>query len=127
MGEAQLPSSQLAIVDSGSTYVVGPNDAVGEIAEINGATCFVRQGDDENPINVPCDSPEGFDAAAIQCDKPFYDLVFKIDGETYRLSKEDLLMDIETVEGVCILRLQGSNEMQVGPVAFRVVPNAALL
>lgn len=108
-----LPTSDLAIVDSGSTYIVGPNAAIAVIAEVNFATCF-QIPPIGNPEIVSCASPDGFDAAAIDCDWPFYDIEFKADGETYRLSKRDLLLDIETDLGdVCILRLMGSNDLPV--------------
>jgi cathepsin D len=111
VGGTDMPSSSLAVVDSGSTYVVGPSEAVGQIAKINGATCYTM-APGENPLQVDCDDPDGFDAAQVDCEKPFFDLEFKADGATYRLTKEDLLLDISTSQGdVCLLRLQGSNDI----------------
>mmetsp|Transcript_1347 Transcript_1347/g.3398 ORF Transcript_1347/g.3398 Transcript_1347/m.3398 type:complete len:293 (+) Transcript_1347:2-880(+) len=111
VGGVQLPSSSLALVDSGSTYIVGPSDAIGAIAQVNNAICF-SMVPNRDPQQIPCDSPFGFDAAAVDCDQPFFDLEFQADGVTYRLNKHDLLLDIETSLGdVCILRLQGSNEI----------------
>ena len=111
VGGTQMPSSSLAVVDSGSTYVVGPSEAVGQIAQINGANCFESMPG-KDPIPVACDSPGGFDAAAVDCDKPFFDLEFKANGVTYVLNKEDLLLTVATSQGtVCLLRLQGSNDI----------------
>lgn len=112
VGGTPMPSSQLAIVDSGATHVVGPNEAIGLIAKLNGATCYNTGPDSsEEPAEVDCAS--GFDIAAIECDKPFFDLEFQADGMTYRLSKEDLIQDVETSLGdVCLLKLQGGNGMQ---------------
>ena len=111
VGGTQMPSSTLAIVDSGSTYVVGPSEAVGQIAQINGADCF-ESVPGKDPIPVACDSPDGFDAAAVDCDKPFFDLEFKANEVTYVLNKEDLLLTVATSQGtICLLRLQGSNDI----------------
>ena len=111
VGGAQMPSSNLAVVDSGSTFVVGPRDAIGQIAKINGANCFVMVPGAE-PELVDCDSPDGFDAAYVVCDRPFFDLEFKADGTTYLLSKEDLVLRIKTSQDdICMLRLQGTNDM----------------
>jgi len=111
VGGAEMPASQLAVVDSGSTYIVGPTEAIGQIAQINGAECFIME-DGGEAIEVKCDAASGFDAAAVDCDAPFFELEFVADGQTYTLSKNDLLLDIETSLGdVCVLRLMGSNDI----------------
>lgn len=111
VGGALLPSSELALVDSGSTYIVGPGAAVQKIAEVNGATCFVMPPGAE-PQAIACDSPSGFDAAALECDAPMLSLEFRADGATYTLEKEDLISRLETPQGdICILRIQASNDI----------------
>mmetsp|Transcript_13783 Transcript_13783/g.19872 ORF Transcript_13783/g.19872 Transcript_13783/m.19872 type:complete len:258 (+) Transcript_13783:1160-1933(+) len=104
-----MPSSQLAIVDSGSTYIVGPTSAIGIIAEMNGAQCYSLVPN-QDPVHVSCESK--FDAATIECDQPFFDLEFHSDGAVYRLTKEDLLREIDTSIGkVCIIRIQGNDQL----------------
>jgi cathepsin D len=114
VGGVAMPSSKLAILDSGSTHVVGPNEAVGLIAKSNGAECFKLPSTKSNqePISVDCSSD--FDVAGIDCDKPFYDLEFRADGITYLLTKEDLIQEVQSSQGpVCLLRLQpGGDELQ---------------
>lgn len=109
VGGSSMPSSQLAIVDSGASHIVGPNDAVGLIAQLNNAECFNMPKDSfSNPVSVDCSSD--FDIATVDCDQPFFDLEFQADGVIYHLTKEDLLNRVETSMGnVCILRLQGGH------------------
>lgn len=111
VGGTAMPSSQLAIVDSGSSNIVGPKDAVGLIAQLNGAECFnMPDGRNSDPVSVDCS--EGFDIATIDCDRPFFDLEFQADGAVYHLTKEDLIKTIETNKGdVCIIRLQAGLEL----------------
>jgi cathepsin D len=111
VGGTAMPSSQLAIVDSGSTHIVGPSEAIGLIAQLNGAECFnMPNGDSSSPVSVDCS--EGFDVAAIECDRPFFDLEFQADGEVYHLTKEDLVKNIETSIGnLCILKLQAGIDL----------------
>jgi cathepsin D len=107
-----LPSSEIAIVDSGSTFLVGPSDAVSAIAITNEMDCFDLSNPDE-PEFVDCDSPEGFDAAAADCALPMYDLEFTVDGVTHRLTKEDLLVVVETTLGpICILRVMSDLQLR---------------
>ena len=112
VGGTSMPSSQLAIVDSGSTNIVGPDEAVGFIAQLNNAECFNVQADTNvDPVSVDCAS--GFDIAAVDCDQPFFDLEFQSDGVTYRLGKDELIQNVETsVGGVCILKLQSGSGME---------------
>jgi cathepsin D len=111
VGGTSMPSSQLAIVDSGSTHIVGPREAIGLIAQLNGAECFsLPDGDASSPISIDC--LEEFDIAAIECDRPFFDLEFQADGEVYHLTKEDLVKSIETSIGnLCILKLQAGIDL----------------
>lgn len=66
----------------------------------------------QKPEFTPCDSPDGFDAAAIDCDQPFFSLDFEADGVVYMLEKADLVNVVTTDAGdVCILRLQQSDQI----------------
>ena len=111
VGGTPMPSSQLAIVDSGSSNIVGPKDAVGIIAQLNGAECFnMPDGTTSYPVSVNCS--DGFDIATIDCDRPFFDLEFRADGVVYHLTKEDLIKTIETGMGsLCTIRLQAGLEL----------------
>lgn len=117
IGGQSLQSTNLGIVDSGSTYIVGPNDDVGVVAAANGAACFAFNEDggvDEDSI-VPCDREDGFDIAIVECSAPFFPLEFVADGVSYILDRDDLVLEVEPDEVdediLCILRLQGSNSI----------------
>jgi hypothetical protein len=105
--------SSLAIVDSGSSYMVGPQAAVSKLVKMNNAKCFVLQQD--NPKQVDCSSEDGFDGALLKsCDDPFFNLEFILDGKVYVLEKEDLMVTVETLFGTaCILRIVGAQGMEV--------------
>jgi hypothetical protein len=106
-----LPSSSLALVDSGSTYIIGPSDAIAHIASMNHASCFIMAPGQATEL-TSCDSPDGFDVASIDCDQPFFSLEFEADGAVYVLEKADLVNVISTSKGdACLLRLQQSNEI----------------
>lgn len=105
-----LPSSSLALVDSGSTYIVGPSDAIARIVSMNHASCFNGAPGQELEF-TSCDSPDGFDIASIDCDQPFFSLEFEADGAVYVLEKADLVNVVSTSKGdACLLRLQQSND-----------------
>lgn len=108
IGGQVLPTSSLAIVDSGSSLLIGPRDAVGTLAQLDNVVCLDLQ-DTSNPVEVECDGIDGFDAAVLECDAPVFDLSFSADGATYTLSKEDLIYKIDTDEGpLCLLRILGT-------------------
>ena len=116
VGGTSVVTSHLALIDSGSSYIVGPLKDVGEIAKLNDATCFLLD-DPDSPQFVQCDDPDGFDAAVIDCDQPFFDIEFVADGKVYRLEKEDLIIDVVTPAlDACILRLIGSKEIPVSTI-----------
>jgi hypothetical protein len=121
VGSKALPYSDKAIVDSGSTYIIGNSAAIGVLAQVNSVACF----DLSNPLGpdfVDCGSPFGFDAAAVDCDATLKDLKFMADGETYILEKEDYVITIETSIGpLCVLRIGGDFELDgwvLGDVFF---------
>lgn len=115
LGGTLLSSStgtNLAVVDSGSSYIIGPPDSIAQIASQNHASCFnmIRS---EEPQLVDC-ALSSFDAAVIDCDQPFFNLEFIANGHTYVLEKEDLMIQVETNLGpACILRLVGSKGISV--------------
>jgi hypothetical protein len=112
VGGTAVSSSNVALVDSGSSYLVGPTDAIAKIATMNHASCFTMQSATEPQI-VDCESGQ-FDAAIIDCDQPFFNLEFIADGHTYVLEKEDLMLKVATSFGeACILRLTGSEGIPV--------------
>jgi hypothetical protein len=90
VGGTLMPSLKLAIVDSGSSNIVGKKDDVGIIMQLNRAECFnIPDGATSYPVSVNCS--DGFDIATIDCDRPFFDLEFWADGVVYHLTKEDLI------------------------------------
>jgi hypothetical protein len=106
----------VAILDSGSSYIVGPQQAVAQLAEMNNAKCFTLENfDGASPQQVPCDQEAGFDGAILSsCDDPFFNIEFVIDGVVYVLEKEDLMVHVETLFGeACILRIVGAKGVTV--------------
>lgn len=101
-----------AIVDSGSTLVIGPTADIGLIAEMSGATCFATP--DATGVNlsqVPCTDPVGFYIAEVGCDQAVPNLDFIIDGETYSLESEDLVVDFRIGgQDICVLRFQSGSQ-----------------
>lgn len=103
-------ASKLAIVDSGSSFILGPSEAIGTIAEKAGVICFDLSG--MEPEIVECDRPEGFDTAAYRCDAEFGALTFTADGIDYVMDEESITEVFETDEGpLCLMRLLGSFEL----------------
>lgn len=115
VGGTTLPlTDTLALVDSGSSYIVGPPQDVSDFAKINQATCFTLE-DPENPEEVECG--EDFDSAIVDCNQPFFNLEFVADGATYVMEKEDLILRVQTSFGEsCLLRMVGSNGVPVSGV-----------
>jgi hypothetical protein len=121
VGGETLPYSEKAIIDSGSTFIVGPSKAIGVLAQVNKVACFDLSSP-FGPDFVDCGSPFGFDTAAVDCDDTLKDLKFLADGETYVMRTEDLVMAVETSIGpLCILRIAGDFELDgwvLGDVFF---------
>ena len=114
-GGKSVSSSNVAMLDTGSSYIIGPTNAVAKIASMNHASCFTLV-DLAKPKLVDCSTESGFDAAIIECDAPLFNLDFVADGHTYVLAKEDLIIKVQTSFGeACILRLVGSDGI---PVSF---------
>jgi len=110
VGEEEIPTSKLAMIDSGSTIVVGSRESVGHITKQLGMECFVLV-DTVIGIEaeaVECDNPFGFDMAVTSCVGTLDPIVFQADGTQYKLETADLLREIDTALGpVCILDLIG--------------------
>lgn len=107
IGGSDLATSDIAIVDSGSSFIVGPRDAVGQFAKQNEVICFAFD-DFLDPEEVDCGGEEGFDAAMVECDAQILDLEFRADGNRYTLTKDDLLFSLMTEFGpICLLRVSG--------------------
>jgi hypothetical protein len=112
VGGAELPSSSLAIVDSGSSFLIGPPEAIGALAQLDDVACY-KLTDPTNPEPILCSDPKGFDIALLDCDKPIFDIEFTADGETYTLSKDDLVKEVITSAGpLCMLRILGTHEFE---------------
>jgi hypothetical protein len=119
-GGSSVSTSNLALLDTGSSYIIGPAVAVGKIANSNHASCF-NMIQPSQPQLVDCSSGV-FDAAVIDCEQPFFNLEFVADGRAYVLEKEDLIIETETSLGkTCVLRLVGSEGI---PVSLGSVPFA---
>lgn len=107
-GGTSISTSNLGLVDTGSSYIVGPLESVAQIATMNQASCYNLLHSND-PQEVDCSAEEGFDAAIIDCDQPMFNLEFLADGRTYVLEKEDLVIKVDTNWGeACILRVAGS-------------------
>ena len=112
IGNQELPATNLAILDTGSSFMMGPAEAIGAIAEYNQLMCFIL---DEAgvPTEVPCDHQDGFDAVAVDCNGEMQPLTFYVGAETYLLEKEDLVMEQILPQGgmICILRLLSTHNV----------------
>lgn len=110
-GTDLLGAPKLALIDSGSSFVLGPAEAIGAIAQQAGVVCFDLSNGDA-PEAVQCDRAEGFDTAAYDCEQTFGSLAFKADGYTYTLNQEAITEVFETDEGpICLMRILGSFEL----------------
>eukprot|EP00535_Pseudo-nitzschia_heimii_P003912 CAMPEP_0197177826 /NCGR_PEP_ID=MMETSP1423-20130617/3287_1 /TAXON_ID=476441 /ORGANISM="Pseudo-nitzschia heimii, Strain UNC1101" /LENGTH=1084 /DNA_ID=CAMNT_0042627433 /DNA_START=399 /DNA_END=3653 /DNA_ORIENTATION=+ len=116
--DAASPTSGelLAVLDSGSSYIVGPQAPVARLVQMNQAKCFRMDSGAESsadPKEVDCNDPAGFDGAVLSnCDSPFFSVEFVIDGVLYNLEKDDLMVHLDTLFGtVCIMRIVASQGM----------------
>lgn len=115
----------IAVLDSGSSYIIGPQEPVAKLVQMNNAKCFTmnqkssNSGDAEDdvhePMEVDCMDPDGFDGAILSnCNDPFFNLEFVVNGMVYTLSKQDFMIQIDTLLGeACILRIVASKGIQV--------------
>ncbi len=116
----------IAVLDSGSSYIVGPQGPVAHMVKLNQAKCFRMassgEGGAADPKEVDCDDAGGFDGAVLNnCDDPFFSVEFVIEGRVYVLEKEDLMVHLDTLFGtVCILRVVASQSMNVRTKLFGI-------
>jgi hypothetical protein len=124
----------IAVLDSGSSYIIGPQESVARLVKLNNAKCFKLDSESgsNKPIEIDCDNPNGFDGAILNnCYDPFFSVEFIISGVTYVLEKEDLIIHIDTLlnpdtgnntndsesntntSEACILRIVASKGMKV--------------
>jgi len=105
----------MAIIDSGSTLVMSSIDTIGQVAEMNGANCYVVDASTTMGLApISCTDSTGFDIAEVSCSENVLSLDFIVDGETYTLDAYDLVVDYQTSQGnICILRLQGLQGLSV--------------
>ena len=102
-----LPAPEFAIVDSGSTFVIGPMEGIGQYLIQNDIECFDLD-EEGDAFPVDCDDFLGFDAAATTCDRTLLPLTFLADGQSYQLTEQELFMKVETTSGdqdICFLRV----------------------
>ena len=115
VGGTEMTSSKIAVVDTGSSYIIGPRHDVAQFATLNNARCFTIDSQADQftpPVQVDCSSKDGFDASIIDCHEPFFNLEFIADGRTYVLEREDLILSIPTTFGeACVLRVVGNDDM----------------
>ena len=113
----------IAVLDSGSSYIIGPQESVAHLVKLNNAKCFQLDNSNNKPIEIDCDNPDGFDGAILNnCNDPFFSIEFIINGIPYVLEKEDFIMHIDTIngdgdsesnsDGACILRIVPSKGMK---------------
>lgn len=110
VGSTEVPSSSLAMVDSGTTITLGSQETIGRIAKMLGMDCFVRTDSLERYEAVQCDDPFGYDIAAAYCDEisSVEPLTFLADGKSYALTSTELLRRINLDDSEhCFLRLEG--------------------
>jgi len=92
-GRMRLSATSSAIIDSGTSFLVGPRGEVHAIAAMMGARVIM-----------------GF--FAIPCNRQVPSLAFTIGGRDYVLLKEDLI--VERILGMCVLGMQALPGMLTG-------------
>lgn len=112
VADQDLPNSDVAVIDSGATFIEGHTDAVAKFAVLNNIKCFVLN-ESGNAFTLPCDDPGGFDAAVAACDHTLEPLQFVTeDGATYEVGADELFNKVDTANGeVCFLRILSSPEL----------------
>mmetsp|Transcript_60640 Transcript_60640/g.72881 ORF Transcript_60640/g.72881 Transcript_60640/m.72881 type:complete len:787 (+) Transcript_60640:275-2635(+) len=122
----ERPPASYALLDSSSSFLIGPTAGVGWYAFYNDAACL-RYNNFGGSSIVDCLDDEGFDSAMMDCDRPLLSLDFVPYGSTtssgdsdivYSFEKDDLLIlvDTDTVvsSGIsediqfCLLRVMSS-------------------
>ena len=108
VGQEEILASKLALIDSGSTNVIGSTMAVGQIAKKLSLECFVLTESYPGIEAVECDNPFGFDFSATSCTEPLEPIVFQADGFSYELGTDEMLREVDTALGaVCVFNIMG--------------------
>jgi len=108
VGDTEITSSKLALIDSGSTILAGSSESVGHIAKLLDMVCAVFMESTQDIDLVECDNPFGFDMAFTDCTTTLQPIVFQADGIPYELDANDMLREIDTgLMPVCMLDLFG--------------------
>jgi len=114
VGEYEIPaSSAVAFVDSGSSFLIGPNLVVKEFIKKNDFVCYdwLFMEKPAKPARIDCLSPAGFDAITTDCQGPMQSLVFVAGGKKYSLSKGDITIKMNTTIGeVCVVTVLGHDQ-----------------
>jgi len=112
-----VSSASTAIVDSGTTLIMGPSADVGVIAEMNGASCYAEptSATATSLTQISCTDPSGFYIAVVNCNgQSMQSLDFIIDRVTYTLKPEVLIVDFQSGgQDLCVLRMQGLGDTLV--------------
>ena len=107
---ASVNSQPVAIVDSGTSYIIGPTKDVGKIAEGLGANCYTL-----SPTQQQVDCADGaFDTALVPCPTggETDTVTFVLDGLDFDFDVASLSMMATQSDGstVCYLTMQGSDD-----------------
>jgi len=92
--DGEGPPKLYALLDSGSTYLVGPSAAVSYFAYINRAECFQINEDGNLESVVDC-FDDYYDAAMVDCAAPIQSLTFIANGISYTFEKDDLVVRVD--------------------------------
>jgi len=111
VGGTELANSgSVAFVDSGSAFLMGPTSIVNEFIMRNNFVCYDMFFPDE-PDEIDCFNPIGFDLMTIDCEGPMQSLDFVADGKMYSLEKDDLVVKQDTPVGtLCTIPVLRNDE-----------------
>lgn len=109
VADQDLSTGAVAIIDSGSTIVIGPPVDISAFAKVNAIECFKFDLAGE-AYPVPCYNAEGFDVAATLCSNNIVPLQFITeDGSLYELGAKELFLKVDTGSGeICVVRVVAS-------------------
>jgi len=111
IGDSEVAdSSGMAFVDSGSSFLMGPNKVINEFIKQNKFVCYDMFFPDE-PDEIDCFSSFGYDLITIDCDGALYSLDFVAGGKKYSLDKGDITIKMNTTIGeLCVVPVLGHDE-----------------
>ena len=115
-----LSTSGVAVVDSGSTYIVMPTNDLKKVAAHYSSTC-VKTNEARTALNVvDCDVDGGFDFALVDCadtelpNSSTSNLDFYIEGVKYSMTPQELYVHSSSplpTEKQCFLGIMGSDKV----------------